>query len=82
MQAASQIVPGMLKRFDLPQVAGLIAPRPLAILDPHDPMKNAVDPQTAKQIYEPVRVAYQAAAAANAFRLAFREDLADHIAKD
>jgi len=79
MQAASQTIPGMLKRFDLPQVAGLIAPRPLTILDPVDHMKRVIDSQTAGRGYEPTSTAY--GVAPNAFRLVFGEELASHITR-
>ena len=81
MQAASQIVPGILKRFDLPQLAGLVAPRPLAILDPTDHLKNVIDPRTAGQVYEPTRTAYRTLSAADDFRLGFKEGLASHIGR-
>jgi len=82
MQAASQIVPGILKRFDLPQLAGLVAPRPLAILDPTDHLKVVVDPRTAGQIYEPTRNKYRDLSAPDGFRLAFSEELASHIGRE
>jgi cephalosporin-C deacetylase-like acetyl esterase len=79
MQATSQFIPGILKRFDLPQVAGLIAPRPLAILDPTDHMNMAVDPNVAKQIYSTVQAAYKNINATKEFKLLFHEELEDQV---
>lgn len=79
MQATSQFIPGVLKSFDLPQLAALIAPRPLTILDPADHMKMPLDPEIAKQIYSPVRAAYEKANAAGKFKLAFGEELEDTL---
>ena len=80
VQATSQFIPGVLKQFDLPEIAALIAPRPLAIIDPTDHMKMPLAPETAKQIYSPVRAAYQKSNASARFKLAFGEELEDAVA--
>jgi pimeloyl-ACP methyl ester carboxylesterase len=79
MQATGQFIPGVLKSFDLPEVASLIAPRPLAILDPTDHRKIPVDPSVAKLIYSPTERAYKKLNASNDFKLVFGEQLEDHV---
>jgi hypothetical protein len=75
MHASSQFLIGVLRRFDLPQVAGAIAPRPLTILDPTDHMKMPLDPQAAERNYSWTRAAYTAANAAERLRFVFHENL-------
>jgi hypothetical protein len=77
MQATSQFLLGILQRFDLPQVAGAIAPRKLSILDPADHMKQPLAPETARHIYSPVVASYSAG---GEFKLIFNERLQDHAA--
>ena len=79
MQATSQFVPGVLKQFDLPQVAALIAPRPLAILDPTDHMKTPLDPGAARQIYSEAETEYKNRNATSKFKLLFHEELEDQF---
>lgn len=77
MQATSQFIPGVLKKFDLPQVAALIAPRPLTIVDPADHMKKALAPGVAKQIYSPAQLAYDKVNEGRNFKIIFGEELED-----
>ena len=79
MQATSQFLPGVLKYFDVPQVAGIIAPRPLAILDPADHMKMPVTPDIATQVYLPVQAAYQNVNASKQFKILFHAELEDQV---
>lgn len=76
MHSISQFIPGVLQRFDLPQVAGAIAPRPLTMLDPVDHMQNVADPDVANAAYEWTRLAYTNTRASELFRIAFGEKLA------
>ena len=78
-QAASQFVPGLLKQFDLPQVAGAIAPRPLTILNPANHLKMPLAADAAERAYSWTRVAYTTANAGEAFKLAFGEDVEEHL---
>jgi len=80
MQATSQFLPGVLKHFDLPHVAGLIAPRKLVILDPVDHMEDEVESAAAEQAYEWTRLAYASSGAPNQFKIAYAEDLAGNLA--
>jgi hypothetical protein len=72
LHGASIFIPDVLKHFDLPQVAGAVAGRRLAILDPVDAMKSSVDLETARQAYEPAAQAYARAGAPGAFVVARR----------
>jgi hypothetical protein len=72
LHGASIFIPGVLKHFDLPQVAAAVAGRRLAILDPLDAMKSAVDIETARRAYEPAAQAYARAGAPGAFVVARR----------
>jgi len=74
----SQFIPGLLKRFDLPQVAGAIAPRPLTILNPLDHLKKPLEATAAEQTYSWTEAAYSTASAAARFQLVFDDDWADH----
>ena len=65
LHGASSMIPGVLKQFDLPQVAAALADRRLALLDPVDAMKSRLDPAMASQAY---------ASTAEAFRKANRPD--------
>ncbi|HET9320985.1 MAG TPA: alpha/beta hydrolase family protein, partial [Bryobacteraceae bacterium] len=74
LHGASIFIPDVLKHFDLPQVAAAVAGRRLAILDPMDAMKSAVDLETARQAYEPAVQAYARAGAPGAFAVARRRN--------
>ena len=79
MHSISQFIPGVLRRFDLPQVAGAIAPRMLTILHPVDHMRNEVERAAADAVYEWTRQAYANQGAPRQFRIAFGEKLADSL---
>ncbi|HZT69880.1 MAG TPA: acetylxylan esterase [Terriglobia bacterium] len=48
---SSLFIRNVLTRFDLPQVAAAVAERPLAVLAPRGPMKEAVDMGAARRAY-------------------------------
>ncbi len=50
--AADMFLPGVLKRFDLPQVAAAVADRPLTLLSPLGPMKQTIAQRDAEIAYE------------------------------
>jgi cephalosporin-C deacetylase-like acetyl esterase len=77
LHAANVFLPGVLRHFDLPQVAGAIADRHLAILDPVDPMKKPVDINLARRTYTWTRHAYRNAGADERFELMARRPGAD-----
>ena len=80
LYGADVFVPGVLKRFDLPQVAAALADRPLALLSALDPMKQVVEIPEVLEAYAWTRRAYANASAPGRFRVLRREpevELAD-----
>ena len=63
------VVPGVLKDFDLPDVATLIAPRPLRISAPRNPNGNAADLAAAKLEYSSTAARYKSAKRPDAFEM-------------
>ena len=76
-QASSQIMWGVLREFDLPQVAAAIAPRPLALVDPAGPDRRPLAPAAAESAYAVARAAYRAHHAESRFRIAFGQPLGE-----
>jgi cephalosporin-C deacetylase-like acetyl esterase len=76
-QASSQFIWGALTKFDLPQVASLIAPRVLTILNPADYNKQPVTAVNANAVYAPVLEAYRSAGASGNLSIAFGKNIAD-----
>ncbi len=70
---AYAVAPGVLNRFDLPQVAGAIADRPLALLSPLGPMKLPVSVLDAGETFEWTRKAYAGVQAGARFRVQARD---------
>ena len=69
LYGADIFVPDILRDFDLPEIASVIAPRQLALVAPKDGMKKTVDSQKAKEAYRCTQAAYRIAGTANAFRI-------------
>lgn len=67
--SADIFLPGVLNRFDLPQVAAALADRPLTLLSPLGPMKQALATHEAESAYEWTRKAYAGAQAGGQFRI-------------
>ncbi|HLF93405.1 MAG TPA: metalloendopeptidase, partial [Planctomycetota bacterium] len=59
----SNAVPGVLLSYDLPDLAAALAPRPLTIRNPVDPMGKPVTQAELEKAYAKVREAYKAAGA-------------------
>lgn len=68
------IVPGVLRDFDLPDLAAAVAPRPLWIVDPRTATGAVVAPERARDEYAPAVRAYERAGAREAFRVALRPE--------
>ena len=66
---ADIFVRDVLLRFDLPQVAAAIAPRPLSLVRPVDAMKRPVEAARAGEVYSVAAAAYRSAGAGGAFRI-------------
>jgi dienelactone hydrolase len=65
----ANVVPGALKVYDLPDLAAALAPRPLAIKGPVDPMGKPVSQAQLEETYQVAREAYKAAGAEKALVL-------------
>ena len=74
---ADVFVPEILQHFDLPDIAAAIAPRPLALLEPKDAMKNTVNASLAVKTYQRTQVAYRMAKVEGNFRLEFERHPSD-----
>jgi len=77
LHEASIFIPGVLRNFDLPQVAAAVAGRPLALLAPVDAMKMPVELGIARKAYEGAQAVYTAAGAADRFQVVGRSEKVD-----
>ena len=59
--------PGFLKDFDLPEVAALVAPRPLLLVNPVDHVHRVAGPGQVKRTYKPTADVYRLADRASNF---------------
>jgi len=66
-QPAFFLLPGALEDFDLSDVFAALAPRPLLVLNPQDPLTRKMVEQEAVMALAPARAAYDAAKASQAF---------------
>ena len=64
---------GALKDFDLPDLAGLIAPRPVTLIDPVDAMLVPIDPEQCRHICRWPRKVYAVLGAAHRLRYALTD---------
>ena len=69
LYGANVLVPDILLHLDLAQIAAAVAPRPLAIIEPKDAMKNTVDSVQAQAAYQFAQAAYMAAASERNFQI-------------
>ena len=77
LHGANIFVPGILKRLDLPHVAGAVADRDLVILDPVDPMGRPTDMQLSRRTYAWSRALYSAVGAEDRFEVTARRPGSD-----
>jgi cephalosporin-C deacetylase-like acetyl esterase len=61
--------PGFLRTFDLPDVASLIAPRPLRLHNAVDALHRVLDPEAVKQVYRATSAAYRVAGQPDRFQV-------------
>ena len=66
------IIPGVLKEFDLPDLVGALAPRRALLVDPVDALGRRLWPEAAGKAYSRSAAVYQAAGAPEAIRAARR----------
>jgi cephalosporin-C deacetylase-like acetyl esterase len=62
--------PGFLRDFDLPDLASLIAPRPLLLQNSVDALHRVMDPKTVEQTYRSTASSYQAVGKRDGFQIA------------
>ncbi len=65
----AHVVPGVLKEYDLPDLAESLAPRKLTIRNPVDATGKPLTKEAAEEAYKGVREAYKAAKAEDKFTL-------------
>jgi dienelactone hydrolase len=65
----ANVVPGVLKVYDLPDLAAALAPRPLTIRNPVDAAGKPLSKEAAEEAYKIVREAYKKANAEDKFKL-------------
>jgi dienelactone hydrolase len=68
-QPAYFLLPGALQDFDLTDIFAALAPRPLLVLNPQDPLTRKMVEQEALAVFEPVRATYDAANASQALAI-------------
>lgn len=66
----SACVPGLLAAYDVAELAGALAPRPLLIAAPVDHVQQPLPPEQAAALFAPVQRIYELAGAADRFLLA------------
>jgi len=66
-QPVSLFVPGVLQDFDLEDVCFALAPRPVLVLNPQDPLTRKMYREEARQAFERVRETYTGGHADSAF---------------
>ena len=54
----TNVVPGVLKHYDLPDLAGMLAPKPLTILDPVDGVGRPISQAQLDRAYASCRASY------------------------
>ena len=69
-----QLVPSVLKHFDLPDVVAALAPRRVVLCGNVNPLGQKLRTDTMRQEYSRVSSAYQAAGVPNAFRIVERDE--------
>jgi dienelactone hydrolase len=62
-------VPGVLRDFDLPEVAALVAPRRLLLLNIVDQLHRRVEPEEVRRTYQPAAGVYRIADAGDALQI-------------
>ncbi len=68
------IVPGALKLYDLPDLAAMLAPRPVWVVNAADPLGNRIATAEARKEYARLLEAFRALGAPNALQITERKD--------
>jgi dienelactone hydrolase len=74
-------VPGVLRHFDLPDVAGLVAPRGLLLLNAVDQLHRRVEPGEVQRVYQPAVDAYRIAGSGGALQIGVAASAAEIVAR-
>ncbi len=74
-------VPGILTKYDLPDLAACVAPRPLLILSPVDARLQPVDSQECKNGYEVTTTIYESQRARNKLDIRGKSEIDEHYGK-
>jgi cephalosporin-C deacetylase-like acetyl esterase len=68
------LLPGVLSKFDLPDIAAAVAPRPLSLVNAVSPMQQRLLLRAAEKEWEPARHAYEALGAGDQLRIGLRRE--------
>jgi cephalosporin-C deacetylase-like acetyl esterase len=68
------VIPGVIGKYDLPDLVAALAPRPLCLLNVKSPMAKPVPLNEVQREYERAQAAYSAAGAAGRLRLGLRRE--------
>ncbi|HEV2492563.1 MAG TPA: acetylxylan esterase [Terriglobia bacterium] len=83
-QPASLMLPGVLRDFDLVDVLGSLAPRPLLLLNPQDVLTRKLEESQATHALRPVHDAYRSKGATSSFEVRtapFESDVEEALEK-
>lgn len=69
------VVPGVLRSFDVQHLLASLAPRPILVVNPVDPLGNPLPLSRAVEIYQSVSDVYRASGAAGQFQIIRRREL-------
>jgi hypothetical protein len=67
------VIPGVLGKYDLPDMVAALAPRPVWIMDPTPPVGEPLPPREARKVYAYAAEAYAAAGAPGHFQILRRK---------
>ena len=73
--------PGVLGKYDLPEVAALVAPRPLVVINPVDAAQRPLDDARAAEVYQPAAKVFETAGAAANLKVVHALSAADILAQ-
>jgi cephalosporin-C deacetylase-like acetyl esterase len=77
----SAFVPGVLRDFDLPEVAALVAPRRLVVLNAVDQLHRGLDPAAAEAAYRPASRAYSLLGASDRLQVGIAVSAGEIVAR-
>ena len=76
---SSAFVPGVLRHFDLPEVAALVAPRRLLLLNIVDQLHRRIEPEEVHRAYQPTAGVYRVAGAGDALQIGVTATVAEIV---